>query len=171
MERKNSKNFFPYLIGAAASSGLILFYLAIMTLTADWFYARMQFEEFRWWIIALSIGVGVQATLFTILKRGLRQKEKKAARSALAASGGISTASMAACCLHHITDVIPVLGFPLLAAALQKYQVYFFLFGVLSNVYGILVMLRMMAKHEMIRWKPFLRVLVGGTRNSFLKGG
>ena len=164
MERKSWKTSYPYLIGAGASSGLILFYLAIMTLTADWYYAWIQFEEFGWWIVALSIGVGVQATLFGILKRGLRQKEKKAARSALAASGGISTASMAACCLHHITDVIPVLGFPLLAAALQKYQVYFFSFGVFSNLYGILVMLRLMAKHEMIRWRPFSRVLAGGTR-------
>jgi hypothetical protein len=164
MDRENWRNLSPYLTGVGAASGLIVFYLAIMTLTADWFYARIQFEEFKWWIIALSIGVGVQAALFTILKRGLRQKEKKAARSALAASGGVSTASMAACCLHHLTDVIPVLGFPLLAVALQKYQVYFFLLGVLSNAYGILVMLRLMAQHDMIRWRPFLRVLVGGPR-------
>ena len=166
MERRNWEKLLPYLIGVGAASGLILFYLAIMTLTADWYYARIQFEEFRWWIIALSIGVGVQTALFTALKRGLRQKEKKAARSALAASGGVSTASMAACCLHHLTDVVPVLGFPLLAATLQKYQVYFFLLGVLSNVYGIVVMLRLMAQHEMIRWRPFLRMLVGGTRES-----
>ena len=39
------KNFSPYLIGAGASSGKVLFYLTIMTLTADWYYARIQRED------------------------------------------------------------------------------------------------------------------------------
>jgi len=153
MFRRFSYKIFPYLVGTAASLGLIAFYLGIMSLTADWYYAGIQFEEYRRWIIALSLGLGIQSTLFTLLRRGLKGAEKKTARSTLAASGGISTGSMVVCCLHHLTDVVPFLGFPILAVTLQRYQTFFFLIGVLSNLFGISMMLRMMAKHEMVRLK------------------
>lgn len=162
---------YPFLIGAGASLGLIAFYLGIMTLTADWYYAGIQFEEYRWWIIALSLGLGVQSTLFTLLRRGLKGAEKKTARSTLAASGGISTGSMVVCCLHHLTDVVPFLGFPILAVTLQRYQTFFFLIGVLSNLFGISMMLRMMAKHEMIQVKISFDFLKHPFRALFNKGG
>jgi len=157
MSGKYLKRLFPYLIGVGASLGLLAFYMGIMTLTADWYYAQIQFEEYRWWIIGLSIGLGIQSTLFVLMRRGLKGGEKKAARSTLVASGGISTASMVACCLHHITDIVPVLGFSVLAVTLQKYQTLFFLGGVLSNLFGILMMIRLMAKHEIIRVKPIFK--------------
>lgn len=154
MLAKYLKRFFPYFIGVGASLGLLAFYMGIMTLTSDWYYAQVQFEEYRWWIIGLSIGLGIQSTLFVLMRRGIRSGEKKAARSALVASGGISTGSMVVCCLHHVTDIMPVLGFSVLAATLQKYQTLFFLGGVVSNLFGILMMLRMMVKHEIIRLEP-----------------
>ena len=68
-------------------------------------------------------------------------------------SGGLYK-SMVACCLHHIADIVPILGFSVLAATLQKYQTVFFLGGVISNGFGILLMLRMMAKDGIIRAEP-----------------
>jgi hypothetical protein len=111
MERRNRNRFIPFLIGGGAAFGLLAFYMGIMTLTGDWGYAQFQFEQYRWWIIGLSIGLGIQSTLFVMIKRNLAGREKKAVRSTLAASGGVSTASMVACCAHHITDLVPVLGF------------------------------------------------------------
>jgi hypothetical protein len=157
MERKYRNRFFPFLIGGVAAFGLVAFYMGIMTLTGDWGYAQFQFEQYRRWIIGLSIGLGIQSALFVMIKRNLAGREKKAVRSTLAASGGVSTASMVACCLHHATDLVPVLGFSVLAASLQKYQTLFFLGGVLSNVFGIFVMLRMMARHEIIRVRPIFK--------------
>ena len=162
---------YPFLIGAGASLGLIALYLGIMTLTADWYYAEVQFEEYRWWIIALSLGLGIQSTLFTLLRRGLKGAEKKTARSTLAASGGISTGSMVVCCLHHLTDVVPFLGFPILAVTLQRYQTYFFLMGVLSNFFGTFMMLRMMDKHGMIRMEINFNFLIHPFRTLIRKGG
>jgi hypothetical protein len=141
----------PVLIGVAASLGLIAFYMGLMTLTGDWFYATIQFEEYRWWILSLSLGLGIQSALFTFLKRGLKGNEKNAARSTLAASGSISTGSMVVCCLHHLSDIVPFLGLPILAVTLQKYQTLFFFIGVLSNFFGTLMMLRMMRKHGLIQ--------------------
>jgi hypothetical protein len=169
--RRYGYKIYPFLIGAGASLGLIAFYLAIMTLTADWYYAGIQFEEYRWWIIVLSLGIGVQSTLFALLRRGLKGGEKKTARSTLAASGGVSTGSMVVCCLHHLTDVAPFLGFPILAVTLQRYQTYFFLIGVLSNLSGISMMLRMMAKHEMVDLKINFNFLKHPFRALLSKGG
>jgi len=161
----------PYLVGIGASLALIAFYLGLMTITGDWFYAKIQFGEYRWWIIALSIGLGIQSTLFTFLRRGLKGTEKKAAKSALAASGSISTGSMVVCCLHHLTDIAPFLGLPIVALTLQKYQTLFFLIGVLSNSYGILMMLRMMQKHGLIRIKNFPKFLILKLEGISDKGG
>jgi hypothetical protein len=171
MFRRYGYKLYPFLIGAGASFGLIAFYLAIMTLTADWYYAGIQFEEYRWWIVALSLGLGVQSTLFSLLRRGLRGAEKKAARSTLAASGGVSTGSMVVCCLHHLTDVVPFLGFPILAVTLQRYQTFFFLIGVFSNLFGISMMLRMMAKHDMVRLKVDFNSVKHQFRILLSKGG
>ena len=151
--------------------GLVAFYFGIMTLTVDWFYAKIQFDEYRWWIIALSLGLGIQSTLFFLTRRGLMGAEKKTARSTLAASGSISTASMVACCLHHLTDLVPFLGFPILAVTLQKYQTLIFLFGVISNIFGIFVLLRMMRKHGLIREELFSRVFIHPFRILIRKGG
>jgi hypothetical protein len=143
-------NTIPYLIGLGGFLGLLGFYIGIMTLTADWYYAQIQFGQYRWWILGLATGFGTQVTLFFIIRRRLRILEKRAATSTVAASGGLSTASMIACCLHHLTDILPVMGLPVVAMTLQKYQPVFFLVGVLSNLFGIGFMLRMMNRHEII---------------------
>lgn len=144
-----------YLYGVTASLAIIGIYLGMNTLTADWYFASVQFSEYRWWIIALAIGLGVQVTLFTLFRVNMRGHRLKAVKSSLAASGGVSTAAMMACCSHHLATVIPVLGVPFLSAAvvagLAEYQVYFFLAGVVSCLLGIGLMLRMMDQHGMIR--------------------
>ena len=149
----------PFLVGLGAALGMPALYMGIMTLTSDWYFAQVQFEEYRWWIIGLSIGLGIQSSLFVMIKKNLAGGDKKVARSALAASGGISTTSMVACCLHHISDILPILGFSMLAATLQKYQTFFLFAGVLSNLFGIFIMLRMMAKQGIIRVGPISRAL------------
>ena len=69
----------------------------------------------------------------------------------MATSGDVSAGSMAACCAHHITDVLPLLGLSGLAAFLASYQVLFILIGVLSNVVGITIMLETIQRHGLSR--------------------
>ena len=149
----------PYLVGLIAALGVVGFYLGLITLTADWYFARSQFSEYRWWILALSAGLGVQATLYTALRGRLAGRNNKAATSSLAASGGLSTAAMAACCAHYLVAFLPALGLPFLSAAvasLDQYQTYFFLVGVISNLFGIGLMLRLLTRNGML---PRLAVL------------
>ncbi len=149
----------PYLVGLAAALTVVGFYLGLITLTSDWYFARSQFSEYRWWILALAAGLGVQAILYTVLRGQLMGGHKKAAKSSLAASGGVSTLSMAACCAHYLVAFLPALGLPFLStalASLDQYQSYFFLVGVISNLFGIGLMLRLLTRNGML---PPLAVL------------
>lgn len=142
----------PYLIGLLAALSVVGFYLGLLTLTSDWYNAKAEFKAYGFWIIALATGLGVQAALFSLLRAWHRGGAMKAAKCSLAASGGISTTAMAACCSHYLVAFLPALGLPFLstaAASLASYQTYFFLAGVFSNVFGIALMLKMMGKSGM----------------------
>jgi len=141
----------PIVIGLAAALGIIGFYLGLLTLTSDWSYARAQFEDYRWWILALAAGLGVQTALFASLRANAAGTRLRGARSSMAASGGVSTISMALCCSHYVAAFLPAIGLPFLSAAaagLAQYQVQFFGLGVLSNLLGIGYILRLRAKTD-----------------------
>jgi len=161
-----------YLLGVLASFAIVGIYLGMNTLTSDWYFARVQFSEYRWWLISLAIGLGIQVTLYTLFRAHLRGKKKTAANSSLAASGGVSAVAMMACCSHYLATVVPLLGVSFLSAAavasLEQYQPYFFLAGVVSCLFGIGLMVRMMRKHGMFRTgvsKVLMRIRPGRLSN------
>ena len=151
----NFSNPRAYLLGVLASFGIVGMYLGMNTLTSDWYFARVQFIEYRWWIISLAMGLGIQVTLYTFFRAHLRGKKKTAANSSMAASGGVSAVAMMACCSHYLATLIPLLGVSFLSAtavaSLAQYQPYFFLAGLVSCLFGIALMVRMMGKHGMFK--------------------
>jgi hypothetical protein len=162
----------PYLLGVIASIAIVGIYLGMNTLTSDWYFARVQFIEYRWWIISLAIGLGIQVALYTFFREHLRGKKKTAANSSMAASGGVSAVAMMACCSHYLATLIPLLGISFLSAtavaSLEQYQVYFFLAGIVSCLFGIGLMIRMMRKHGMFKTgipKTQARLRPGGLGN------
>jgi len=106
---KQTFNMKPYLFGVTAAAGVIGFYLGLLTLVSDWYNAKSQFAQYWGWIIALATGLGIQATLFAYIRHQLKGKAITAAKSSMAASGGVSTASMAACCAHYLVAFLPLL--------------------------------------------------------------
>jgi len=144
-----------YVMGVLSSFAIVGIYLGMNTLTSDWYFARVQFSEYRWWIISLAIGLGIQVSLFTLFRTHHRGQKKTAANSSMAASGGVSVVAMMACCSHYLATVIPLLGVSFLSAtalaSLGQYQPYFFLAGVVSCLFGIGFMVRMMRKQGMFR--------------------
>ena len=141
------------LIGTAASVGIVAFYLGLITLTSDWYNAKAQLSDYRVWILALAVGLGFQVGLFVHLRRFIAGAGIKGAKSSVAASGGMSTVSMALCCSHYVSAFLPTIGLPFLsgaAAGLAAYQVQFFALGVVSNLLGIAYMLRLMTKHHIL---------------------
>ena len=62
-------------------------------------------------------------------------------------SGGAGVGSMAACCAHHVTDVLPLVGLAGAGLFLSTYQGLFLLLGVLSNAVGAVYLLSVLSRH------------------------
>ena len=161
-----------YLPGILASFAIVGIYLGMNTLTSNWYFARVQFIEYRWWIISLATGLGTQVALYTLFRTYLRGQKKTAANSSMAASGGVSVVAMMACCSHYLATIIPLLGISFLSATavagLEQYQSYFFLAGVVSCLFGIGLIVRMMRKHGIFRIlvpKVLMRIRSGRLNN------
>lgn len=126
--------------GAALLAGL---YFGIVTWAESFDHALELFKQERWIVVPLILGFGVQAALYTILKKRLFVPVVNAGPSgALTGMGGTtSTAAMIACCAHHVTDVLPILGLTAAAAFLAEYQTLFMFVGLGTTLAGIAVMI------------------------------
>jgi hypothetical protein len=127
----------PILIGLAAAAGLLTLYVGLITLAQDWTHAVEQLSQDRWFVVAIAAGFGTQIGLFAYL----RTLHGTAAAGGVAASTGTSTAAMLACCAHHLTDVVPVLGLSGAAVFLNLYKTPLLWLGILMNLAGIAFML------------------------------
>lgn len=124
----------PAYAGIAGAASLLLAYFGILTLANSFPHAISQFRSMWYWIVLLSAGFGLQMALYAYAK-------KQCGTASVAASGGISGASMIACCAHHLTDVLPILGISAAAVFLTRYQTFFIIIGVLSNLNGTIYLL------------------------------
>lgn len=129
--------------GIIAAVSLILFYFLVMTISSASLSATIsQFKQLWYWMIALSLGFGTQVGLFTYLKRLIKDSRTINNASAVtAASTGTSSASMIACCAHHLSEVLPIIGLSGFAIFLTRYQIPIIVFGIAMNLLGILYML------------------------------
>jgi len=140
----------PLLWGVIAGSALLFIYFLILTVANSLIHATDQLLELWYWIAMLILGFGIQAGLYTYIRGMLKiRKEAGVARSTVAAAGGISTTSMIVCCAHHVTDVLPILGVSAAMLFLGQFQDLFMMIGVLSNIIGINVMLKIIQKNKL----------------------
>ena len=128
-----------FLVGSSLIAGL---YFGILTWAQGWDFAASQFIYNRWYVLPIWAGFGIQAALYSILRFRLFIPTTTPARSGamMGASGGTSTAAMVACCLHHVTDVLPILGLSAAATFVTRYQRPFMLVGLGMNIIGIIAM-------------------------------
>ena len=136
----------PLLAGLGGGLGLIAVYFGIVTAGEGLDGVFAQFAGMWYWVLLLALGFGVQAALFAHMKIALRRKTA-GATAGVAASGGVSTVAMAACCAHHVTDVLPFLGLSAASVFLVEYQTPFIVLGVFSNLFGIAMMLKTIQDH------------------------
>jgi hypothetical protein len=131
---------------AAAFSGsvlLTLLYFGIVSWAESPKHALELFWEDRWIVIPIITGFGVQVGLYTVIKKRLFIPVSTTGSSGplLGAGGGTSTLAMVACCAHHVTDVLPILGLTAAAAFLAQYRTAFMLLGLGTTLFGIIIML------------------------------
>ena len=136
-----------YLIPLAAlllgASFIAAIYFGILTWAQGWEYAANQFQLNRWYVLPIWVGFGIQAALYSILRFRLFVPTTGTAHTGalMGTSGGTSVTAMVACCLHHVTDVLPILGVSAAATFLTRYQRPFMLIGLGTEIIGIIVML------------------------------
>lgn len=129
-----------FLLGFSLMTGL---YFTILTWAQGWEYAFQQFLRNRWYVVPIWAGFGVQAALYAILRFRLFIPSTSTgyAGALMGTSGGTSVTAMVACCLHHVTDVLPILGLSAAATFLTRYQRPFMLVGLGTEIIGIFIML------------------------------
>jgi hypothetical protein len=92
-----------------------------------------------------------RACSFT-LRRLLSLRSEAAATAGTAAGTGTS-GRHAACCAHHLTDALPVLGLSGLAVFLGDYRVPLMAAGIAVNVAGVLFMLWLVLRERRDCWR------------------
>lgn len=135
----------PLMAGLLGALGLSALYLGIVTLAESWSHALDLFREDAPFVVPIILGFGTQVGLFVYVKRGLHLPDGTGTAGALTGAGtGTSTLAMVACCAHHVTDVLPLVGLSAAAVFLAEYKVWFMAVGLATNLAGILVMLRLL---------------------------
>lgn len=132
----------PLGAGVAGAGLLTLLYFGIVSWAESPQHAVDLFWEDRWIVAPIILGFGVQSALYIILKKGLFVPVSHAGPSGAltGAGGGMSTAAMVACCAHHVTDVLPILGLTAAATFLAEYRIAFMLVGLGTTILGIAFM-------------------------------
>ncbi|MBE0481592.1 MAG: hypothetical protein IBX68_11520 [Dehalococcoidia bacterium] len=136
------------LVGAVAATLLIAAYAVTIGLVQDWGHVWQQASGLWYWLLALAGGFGVQAGLFSFIRQRVKERRVMSTAS-VTASGSLSAGSMAACCAHHLAEVLPFLGLSGAAIFLAQYQLPFIIAGVLSNIVGIIIMLETIQRHRL----------------------
>ena len=120
--------------GLVASTVLLGVYLAILTLVSGWQFTIDQFVEWRPFVLALTIGFGVQIGLFVYL---VSASDAAGSGKVVATTGATSTIAMVSCCTHYLVNLLPVLGATGLVGFVGQYQAELFWFGIVSNLAGV----------------------------------
>lgn len=132
------------LIGVASAFLLLVFYLGVLALVSGRDYARSQFFDDIPFLILLVPGFGAQAALFTFIRSLAGAHGRMGA--AAGTSGGLSGASMVACCAHYIPTLLPFVGVSAAATLIMAWRTPLLVIAVLSNLVGLAYMLRVLRK-------------------------
>lgn len=132
MEKKRSNT---VLYGSLAGLGLLAFYLSVVSIFQGIEFALLNLRSLWYLIFPLTIGFGVQIGLYFSIKHTARLT------GTVVGTGAISGWSMIACCSHFLLQIIPLAGASIIATFLAKYQPWFLVIGIISNIIGISIML------------------------------
>ena len=140
-------------MGVLATAGLLGFYFLILSSVSDWAFTVDQFVTFRYYIVSLATGFGIQIGLFTYLRSAI--ESHCSSGKVVAVSGTTSTVAMISCCAHYLANILPVIGAAGLITLVGQYQVELFWVGLASNAAGILYI-----TNKMMRFSKAMPVAV-----------
>ncbi|MBI4197801.1 MAG: hypothetical protein HY533_01660 [Chloroflexi bacterium] len=131
----------PYLLGTTAAGLLVLLYVGTVTWAQNWSHT-LGFLSADWpYVAAIAGGFGLQVGLYGYLRLVVHHTLRMAAPAAATGVGtGTSSVAMVACCIHHVTDVLPAIGLSGVSIFLGSYREPLMLAGVAVNLVGIVIM-------------------------------
>jgi len=139
--------------GLLAAALLMLAYSLIIGLSSRSFsHLLSQWRADALFIALVTIGFGVQMGLFSHVRRMIRGDGGAAAVTA--GSTATSTTAMVACCLHHLNEIVPLLGLSGAATFLVAYKTPVILLSLAVNGVGIALMLRTLRHARRIALAP-----------------
>ena len=124
------------IIGFLGALILLAVYFSIITLISGWAFAWSQFTSFWYFILALSLGFGIQVGFYVFLQAKI--KNNAGAKRMVAVTGGTSGAAMISCCSHYLVNILPIIGISGIASLLGQYQRELFWAAIGLNTAGIL---------------------------------
>lgn len=128
-----------FVLGTAVIAGA---YFGIFTWLQGWEYAYSQFRANTAYVVPIWLAFGAQSALYSVLRFRLFLPTSTGHGGAmLGTSGSTSVVTMVACCLHHVVDVLPILGLSAAATFLIRYQRPFMRVSLGLNLLGIAIML------------------------------
>ena len=143
MKVSSARRFSPFVLGGAGAAFLVALYMGIVTWAQGWSHAAGLLGQDWYFVSAIAGGFGMQIGLYAYLRLVVHHSVKLAASTAATGAGtGTSSLAMVACCLHHVTDVLPLLGLSGAAVFLNDYRVPFMLVGLAVNLVGIAIMVK-----------------------------
>lgn len=146
-------------VGVGAAGLLVLLYAGIITAAQGLEHALEQAAGLWYWMLPIVVGFGTQVGLLSFIRQRLRDRRTSGAAT-VAASGGVSTGSMLVCCVHHLSELLPIIGLSGVAGLLSSYQTFFFVAAILSNIVGITVMLETIQSQSLCPVREHLGIWV-----------
>ena len=125
----------PIIFGFLGTVFLLVFYFAVVSLVSGLSFFLSQFYNSWYYVIALALGFGVQIGLYVYLRNAVR--ERNLSRKVMAVTGSTSAMAMISCCVHYLTNILPILGVTGFVTFLAQYQTQFFWLGLVFNAGGI----------------------------------
>jgi len=134
-------------IATFAGAALVAVYVVVLALANSLAHVGTELTRLWPWLGALVFGFAAQMGLFSYARGAAEEHDMPSA--GVVGSSVASTASMLACCAHHLTDVLPLVGLTSAALLLANYQRVFLVLGVGSNLLALTYLLAHMKKHRL----------------------
>ena len=141
----------PFVFGASAGILVVLFNISIASLAEGSF--EKGYEVFLTngiFVYLIPLAVSVQMGLFRY-HRNITTGNVAGTEKMGMAGSATSSLTMVACCLHHVSDLLPSIGLILAASSfLIRYKDTIIIIGLLANVVGSIYIARAIIKDRII---------------------
>ena len=141
----------PFIFGASVGVLVVLFNISIASLAEGSFEKGYQvFLANGIFVYLIPLAVGIQMGLFRY-HRNITTGNIGGSEKMGMAGSATSSLTMVACCLHHVSDLLPAVGFILAASSfLIQYKDAIITIGLLANMAGSAYIARAILKDKAI---------------------